>query len=349
MQNLYGGGSSQTWRTLPNGQKYVDMSVDESWGPMMDGTPVSQIFSFYPQDPEYGLLTPFVAHPTNIEDYYRRGSTFNNGLTISGGNENSSFRLSLNDTRIKGVEPNTWLRRNNIGLSAGFDVTKKLNITTNINFATNSAQRPTQGSEYGARYMVQWFQRNVDMKRLQNFKYPDGTFLNWNLNRPSATTGEITNFKPLYWNNPFYEVFENPLNDSRDRLFGDIGLTYELFTGFKLSGFMRGDFYTQNIEERTAFGGRRVPGYAVGKYQGRQMNYEFLGQYNTNFGDFSVNANVGGNLFRSNYTEIVQATAGGLSAPGFYNIAASVDRPSTSNALIKKEIRSLIRDGIVWI
>src|SRR5690606_41730617 len=40
LQNLYGGGSSQTFRTLPNGQPYVDMSVDESWGPRMDGTPV---------------------------------------------------------------------------------------------------------------------------------------------------------------------------------------------------------------------------------------------------------------------------------------------------------------------
>ncbi|HMK04911.1 MAG TPA: TonB-dependent receptor plug domain-containing protein, partial [Ferruginibacter sp.] len=110
LQNLYGGGSSQTWRTLPNGEKYVDMSVDESWGPRMDGTPVRQIFSFYPQDPEYKQLTPFVAHPDNIEDYYRTGSNINNGIIVSGGNENSTFRLSFNDTRIQGVEPNTKLR-----------------------------------------------------------------------------------------------------------------------------------------------------------------------------------------------------------------------------------------------
>jgi TonB-dependent SusC/RagA subfamily outer membrane receptor len=57
-QNLYGGGSSQTWRTLPNGDKYVDMSVDESWGPKMDGTLARQVFSFYPQDPTFGQLTP---------------------------------------------------------------------------------------------------------------------------------------------------------------------------------------------------------------------------------------------------------------------------------------------------
>src|SRR5690606_1968619 len=77
LQNIYGGGSSQTWRTLPNGDKYVDMSVDESWGPIMDGTPVRHVFSFYPQDPEYGQLRPFIPHPNNIEDYYRTGSNIN--------------------------------------------------------------------------------------------------------------------------------------------------------------------------------------------------------------------------------------------------------------------------------
>lgn len=340
LQNLYGGGSSQTWRTLPNGQKYVDMSVDESWGPKMDGTPVRQIFSFYPQDAEYGQLTPFVAHPSNIEDYYRTGSNINNGVTISGGNENSSFRLSFNDTRIEGVEPNTWLRRNNFGLSAGLDLTSKLNVNANINYATNNAQRPTQGSEYGARYMVQWFQRNVDMKRLKNYKYPDGTFLNWNLNRPNSTTGEITNFKPLYWNNPYFEVYENPSNDSRDRMFGDIALNYQLLPELKLSGFVRTDMYTQNIEERAAFGGRRIPSYSVGKYQNKEMNYEFLGQYNKTWNELSLNANVGANLYKRRYTELTQATVGGLSAPGFYNIAASIDRPAVSSYLLRKEIRS---------
>jgi TonB-linked SusC/RagA family outer membrane protein len=341
LQNLYGGGSSQVWRTLPNGQKYVDMSVDESWGPRMDGSMVRQVYSFYPQDAEYGKLTPFVAHPNNIEDYYRNGSTINNGISVSGGNENSTFRLSFNDTRITGVEPNTWLRRNNLGLSAGMDLTSKLNVATNLNYATNSAQRPSQGSEYGARYMVQWFQRNVDMERMKNYKYPDGTFLNWNLNRPSSTTGEITNFKPLYWNNPYFEVYENPTTDSRDRIFGDVGVSYQLMTGLKLSGFVRTDMYTQNIDEKTAFAGRRTPGYAVGKYQNRELNYELLGEYNRNWKDLSLNANVGGNIYKRKYTELFQATAGGLSAPGFYNIAASIDRPVVSNYLLRKEIRSL--------
>ncbi|HEX7905788.1 MAG TPA: SusC/RagA family TonB-linked outer membrane protein [Chitinophagaceae bacterium] len=340
LQNLYGGGSSQTWRTLTNGEKVVNVDVDESWGPKMDGTPARQVFSFFPQDPEFGQLTPFVPHPNNIKDYYETGTNLNNGVTVTGGNENSTFRLSFNDTRITGVEPNTWLRRNNLGLSAGLDLSKKLNASVNFNYATNKAQRPSQGSEYGARYMQQWFQRNVDMKRMKNYKYADGTFLNWNI-RSIPLNGVVTDFRPLYWNNPYFEAYENPINDERDRLFGDVGLTYQLLPGLKVSGFARADFYTQSIEEKTAFGGRRVPAYSAGKYQGKELNYEFLAQYDKQWDDFTLNANMGGNIYKRKYTEVTGATAGGLTSPGFYNLGASVDRPSSNSYLLRKEIRSL--------
>jgi hypothetical protein len=149
----------QTWRTLGNGDKYVDMSIDESWGPRMDGTMARQVFSFYPQDAEYGLLTPFNPHPNNIKDFFETGSTINNGITVSGGNSNSTFRLSYNNTRIEGVEPNTWLRRNNLSASASLDLTSKLTVSTNFNYANNSGQRPAQGYEGGSRNMFQWFSK----------------------------------------------------------------------------------------------------------------------------------------------------------------------------------------------
>lgn len=338
VQNLYGGGSSQTWRTLANGEKYVDMSVDESWGPKLDGTPVRHAYSFYPLDVDYQKLTPFSPQPDNIKDFFETGSTLNNGITLTGGNENTNVRFSFNDTRVQGVEANTSLRRNNLGLNFGIDLTAKLNLGVNANYATNKAQRPTQGSEYGARYMTQWFQRNIDIKRLKNYKYSDGTFQNWSLNRPTAAG--VINTKPLYWDNPYFDLYENLNKDNRDRLFGDIGLHYQLLPALKLSGFVRSDMFVQNIEEITAFGGRRVPSYNVGKYQNNERNYEFLAQYNKEIEEFSINANVGGNIFKRKYTYLYQQTVGGLSSRGYYNIEASIDRPINNSRILEKEIRS---------
>jgi outer membrane receptor protein involved in Fe transport len=225
------------------------------------------------------------------------------------------------------------------------DITEKLKVSTNINYARNNAQRPAQGSEDGSRYLGQWFQRNIDMNRLKNYKYDDGTFVQWNLRRPSASTGEITNFAPLYWANPYFLAYENPSNDSRDRMFGDIGLSYQVLPALTLSGFIRSDMFTQNVESRAAFGGTGTPGYTTAKYQNREMNYEFLAQYDKRFGSISLNVLLGGNIFDRRYSYVSLGTVGGLSAPGFYNIAASLDRPDSGREdypsyLLRKQIRS---------
>ena len=340
-QNLYGGGNRQTWLLDANGQPYVQTGVDESWGPRMDGTPVRQVFSYYPQDPTFGQLTPFVAHPDNIKDYFEVGQNFSQGFTVSGGGQSTNFRLSFNDTRIQGIEPNTFLNRNNVGLSAGADVSDKWRFSTNINYATNNGQRPSQGVEAGSRYMGQWFQRSMDMNRLKDYQYDDGSFLHWNLSSTRNAQGGVNSFKPLYFNNPYFIAYENPTKDSRDRVFGDVGVTYQAMPELVLSANIRTDMYIQNIEDRRAFGGTGTPFYSVGKYQNKEMNYEFLAQYKKNWNAFSINGSLGANLYTRDYSYVSQSTVGGLSAPGFYNIDASIDRPNTNSYQLDKQVNSI--------
>lgn len=339
-QNLYGAGSQQQWLTLPNGDPYVQTNYDESWGPRMDGTPVRHYNSFYPQDPEYGQLRPFEPQPDNIKNFFETGTNFSQGVTISGGGENTRLRLSFNNTDISGIEPNTFLKRNNLGVSAGIDLSEKWNVATNINFSTNSARRPAQGAEQGSRYFGQWFQRNLDINRLKDYQYDDGRFMHWNLTGIRTETGDAGHFNPLYFNNPYFNAFENFAEDDRDRLFGDISATYQVLPELAISGFIRSDMFTQNLENRRAFGGTGTPGYSTGKYQNREMNYELLAQYDQRWNEISLNASLGTNFYDRRYTYLEQGTQGGLSAPGFYNIEASIDRPDTESYLLEKQVIS---------
>ncbi len=335
-QNEFGAGYSLDFPTLPNGQPYVETYADESWGPRMDGTMVREYFSFYPQDPQYGQLTPFDPHPNNIKNYFETGYKSNQSISVSGGGENSNYRLSFNDARISGVSPNTWLNRNNLGISAGIDVSEQWRFSTNLNYATNSAQRPPQGSGYGSRHFRQWFQRSLDMGRLSDYQYDDGTFSHWNINIPDE--GETP--EPVYWSNPYFLAYENPTQDSRNRIFGDVGVDFDLLPNLTISGHIRGDMYIQNIESRTAVGGDSTPGYFVGKYENQEMNYEILAKYTENWSEFSLDATLGGNVFDSDYSYIRQETVGGLTSPGYYNIDASLDRPDPDNYLSEKRILS---------
>ena len=343
LQNTYGAGFSLDFETVPiNGvdTKYVDGSWDESWGPKMDGTPVRHQYSFYRADPDFGKATPFVPHPDNIKEYFVTGRTLNNSLSLTGGGQNTTFRLSYNNTDITGIEPNTYLKRNNLSFSGSLNITPALVATVNLNYAQNKGQRPSQGYQsLGSRNMYQWFQRNLDMKKLKQYKYPDGTFYQWNVGDPSAE-GVYTDATPIDWNNPYFDAYENPAHDGRDRSFGDVGLRWTVIPGLSVSGFVRQDGFTQNLDGRNAPGGRGTPSFWIGKYQSREMNYEFLAQYNKEFGDISLNANLGGNILTQRYDYLQEETQGGFVTPGFYNIANSLERPSVINFLRKKEVRS---------
>ncbi|SKD06157.1 TonB-linked outer membrane protein, SusC/RagA family [Chitinophaga ginsengisegetis] len=340
LQNIYGAGSSQQFSTITvNGQSQLLASgTDESWGPKMDGTPVRQMYSFYPADPDYGKLTPFSPHPDNIKDYFVTGTTFNNNISMSGGGENTTFRLSFNHTDIKGIEPNTYLKRNNLGFNGSLNLTPKLTVSTSFNYANNKGQRPAQGYYQGSRNFYQWFERSLDMNRLKQYKYPDGTFYHWN--HEDIDDPDFLKKPGSDWNNPYFEAYENLNHDTRDRFFGNVGLSYDVLPGLKVSGAVRGDMYTQSIDQRKAYGGRDINEYYEAKFENKEMNYEILAQYNKAFDKLSLNANVGGNLLTQRYNGIQGRTQGGLSVVNFYNLSASIDRPNVSNYLRRKEVRS---------
>lgn len=343
LQNIYGAGSSLKFSTIEiNGvdTKYVDGTWDESWGAKMDGTLVRHEYSFYPADPDFGKATPFVPQPNNIKDYFETGYNWNNNISFSAGGENTSFRLSYNNTTVKGIEPNTNMRRNNLSLNGSINVLHNLSISASINYANNNAQRPSYGYQaLGSRNMNQWFQRNLDMNKLKQYKYSDGTFYHWNVNDPNSK-GVYEDQTPIDWNNPYFDAYENVAHDSRDRIFGNIGVNYTIIPGLQVSGFIRQDGYTQNIDKRNAEGGRGTPMFGIGKYENKETNYEFLAQYNKEFGRLTLGANLGGNILQQKYTYLYEETVGGLATPGFYNISNSLERPNVENYTRKKEVRS---------
>jgi len=335
-QNKYGAGYSLDFPTLSNGDPYVPTNWDESWGPRMDGTMVREYFSFYPQDPRYGELTPFEPQPDNVKNFFETGFKSNQAISISGGGDDSNYRLSFNDSRTDGVYPNTEHHRNNLGVSAGIDVSEDWRFSTNINYARNSGQRPPQGYGYGSQYFRQWFQRNVSMEELEDYRYDDGTFKHWNIGIPSQ--GETPS--PVYWDNPYFLAYENETTDDRNRVFGDFGVEYNVLPELTLNASLRGDVYVQHIEWKSAVGGTGTSGYTVGKYENREMNYDISAQYVNDWDAFSIDATVGANMYDRDYSFLRQSTVGGLSTPGYYNIAASVDRPDNTSYELEKQIYS---------
>jgi len=181
----------------------------------------------------------------------------------------------------------------------------------------------------------QWFQRQLDMKKLANYKTADGADRSWNISSP-------TNLDPLYWENPYWVLNESPANLQRDRVFGNVSLKYDILPDLTVQGWARTDFYNDRRESRIASGSIPQAWYQEEVRQMEDNNFEFLATYKKSIGsDFSLDANFGANKRIRTYYNNTASTNGGLSVPNYFNINASIDRPSITDYKSKKVVNSV--------
>ncbi|MCO6366976.1 SusC/RagA family TonB-linked outer membrane protein [Roseivirga pacifica] len=338
-QNEYGGGYKQTFDTY-EGEPVVNYAADESWGPRMDGQMVRQWYSWYPDDPDFGKLTPFVPHENNIRDFYETGVTTNNNVSLAGGNDASRYRLSMTNYTSTSVIPENKLAKNTISLNASTNLTEKFTASTNFSYINlKNDNIPGNGYGSGAGNVVtsfnQWFQRQLDMDKLKNYQTADGVDRTWNIKSP-------TDLDPLYWENPYY-VLNNSTNDmARERVFGNISLRYQITPGLSVQGWARTDFYTDRREQSIASGSIPQDAYSESVRQFRENNYELLVQYQKVFdNELDLSINAGANSRQSKYNSNGASTVGGLNVPNFFNINASIDRPSITDYESNQEVNSV--------
>jgi len=237
-QNDYGGGAGP-FQQNAEGQDIVAFGIDESWGPRLDGRPVRQYYSYYPEIPEfYGQTTPWVAHPNNVRDFFELGVQNTNTIALSGGNEKGTFRVGYSNLNARGIMPNSTLDRNSLNFNGSLNLTDKLSATIGFNFVNTSARgRPEQGY---SDIMVQFNtfgQRQLDTEIQKKYWItPTGEQISWNrLNEDVAA--------PLYDDNLYWIRRKNFQNDNRERYFGNISLTYKFTDWLNLTGRVLTDYY----------------------------------------------------------------------------------------------------------
>jgi TonB-linked SusC/RagA family outer membrane protein len=351
-QNEYGGGYSQDWETFKynpavhppewaafEGQKLVEYGADESWGPKMDGTLVREWFSWYP-GADFGIETPFSAHPNAVKDFYDNSIRLNNNIVFDGGGQNASFRISYNNRIFQLPMPNTNKTDHILNMKGIVNITPKLTVSTNLNFLSVK-QKGTQNEGYAsdnASNFNQWWQRQLDMDKLRDYKTSTGVFKSWNIRSPTDT-------RPAYWNNPYFEAYESYPRLWQNRIFGDVTLSYKIFNDLKASVIFRANVLNYGDDSRVASGGLQTDYYGITNGQRGEYNQEFLLEYKKRFGNFGLEQYVGGNLRQDFRKQNSANTVGGLSVPNLYSITASKDRPTVGNTWSEYNINSIYARG----
>ncbi|GHA67263.1 SusC/RagA family TonB-linked outer membrane protein [Pontibacter akesuensis] len=369
-QNEYAGGYSSNARTpgstydsegyyifryKPNthpaewaafdGQRILDYGADESWGPKINGQLYRPYYSWYAGE-DFGKLEPLTAQPDNVKDFYQTGTNFNNSIAFSGGAENFLYRLTYANQNRTLIIPNAERNQHQIGLNTSLDITQKLTASADLSYTTNKQDgRPQEGYRLDGLNVTQnfnqWFQRQLDFERLKNYRNPDGTLQSWNIGDPNGTGNPALYLAPQYWDSPYFVVNENYGTSTSSRLVGNLGLAYEFNDHFSWQSYARMSQRNAEGDFRIATGGLNTDGYSLYQNTVREMNYETNLLYKRAFGDFSVDALLGGNLRKNYYNQLEEETQGGLSFPNFFDMSASIARPLLTRGYSRQAVRSI--------
>ena len=356
----YQAGQPEGWKAL-DGKYYPDYSDDASWGPRMVGQEYIPWYAWYPGT-EYSFKTAkLTPQPTNTSDYYNTGITKNNNVNFSKAGDNYNFRASYSNLDVQGLIPTTSLKRNIFNVNTSFNMSPKLILGANINYLTQN----TQG-EFDQAYGNQssgsfnsWFHRDLDMnimKELRGLKSPDGTLASWNHLNPTdysaANPGLF--YGANYWYN-FYTYFDYNSNlNHRDRLFGDVSLTYKVSSSLTAKITYRKQqndtyFDTKFRSELEASGGQtgQKAYYGVGNTYSNRQNYEGLVSYSKKIKDFQINANAGVDIFKARANSTSTNTNNGFNVPNLFNLANSKNPVTYGNGISAQGYRAVFARGDV--
>lgn len=347
-QNEYGGGYSQDFNVFTfdpsrhpadwasfDGQKMVEYYADESWGPRMDGQMVRHWDSWIVGDPEFGKLRAFSPNPDNIRNFYDQGITTNNNLTMLKGGEGYSIRASIANIDRTGVVPNS--SRNTIqgSLNASFDISDKLTAYSSINYQDRKTSNfPENGYGNIGSNFNQWWQRQLDMDRLRDYRR-NGEIVSWNINSP-------TNTNPLYWDSPFFMALENITPQTKNAMYGKVGLQYEIIEDLTVDIEARKSLNSIEQNSRTGWGGLAQEAYS--EYESLDVTDELFGilNYQRDLSeDFDLSANLGFETQNYRGKQLSSSSVGGLQAENFYSLHTSVDRPNVRGYEENSERKSL--------
>ena len=268
-------------------------------------------------DKAYGATRPWIAPETGVEGFFETGRTLNNNVTLSGGSDKGTYRFSYTNAHTKGVIPNSEIASNTFNINASWNLSDKLSSSVTATYLNTGAKnRPGQGYDYekSRAFMAHaafWMQTNVDYDRLKNYVMEDGTQYTWNKNSHD-------DHSPHYWDNPYWTVYKNFPEDTRDRIFGNWKVDYKITDWLTATSRLSYDYYTFKREERIAAGSYYPEAfYSKDVITNEEYNIDFFLKANKNIGeDFSLAATLGSNYRANNYDNVQISTNQGFKIPG---------------------------------
>ncbi len=196
----------------------------------------------------------------NFRDFFETGTRFENSVSVSGGNESTTFYASASRLDQQGIVPSSEWDRTTLKLTAETKVSERVRVSASANYINSGGVR-SSGGDKSIFSSLSYYSPTFDVNDYIN---PDGT-------QRDFSDGII--------DNPRYVAEFSSLNDNVNRLIGNAGVNYQITDWLSLDYKIGTDFYSDS-RDRIAPIGLDVASQVNGFVTKEEINYQ---EINSNF------------------------------------------------------------------
>lgn len=266
----------------------------------------------------------------NVDNFFQQGLRQSHNITVEGGSEKATYRLSTSYISDKGVVPTNKMDQINIRLTGVGQITKNLRATTSFNYiGTNNFQplRSAQGFLIG----MLAFPFYLDARQ---YLTPDG--------RRFRTFGEDANDL----DNPFFNVYKNINSNRINRTVGNIQLDYNVTPWLTLAGILGADIFStryNRFQHPESNAGITAKGFVENATENSQLlNGNFRATAKKDFGKLKTSLMVGTTIDDRRY-ETTAIYGEQLYLPDFNSINNTLNSTQRSKAtLLQRRLVSVL-------
>lgn len=278
-------------------------------------------------------VKPFVALDDNVKEFFERGQTFTNSISLNGGNDKNTYYISFSNVDADGIMPtdvDTYVR-NTLSVRGSANITEKLQSSASINYIRTKSSFVPTGQGATVYNNVLQTPRDIPLLELEDLSNP--------FNGPEGYYSEFTV-------NPWFVLKEYNSDAVIDRLFGNAELTYTANDWLSITGRVGSDVTRTNWEQWTPqveISGVNAANSSTGSYSiqnlySREFNSDLILNFNKEIStDLGFSGLVGWNV-NQRESEVQLSNITDLVIPGFYNLSNTSTSPQSTTAFLNRRL-----------
>jgi len=299
-QYVYGQG---TGGVKPASQASAQATARFAWGGKMDGSNFTQFD---------GKTYAYSPYKNNIADFYRSAPSYTNTISINGGGDKGTYRLSLSNLSSDAITRNSDLSRKTVNFSVEEKVSDKLTVNIMANYIDQDNRNPPYMSDGPG---------NPN----------NGLFLAPNIKESILAPGYDANGREIvfsddnYVTNPWFAVNKWVTDVQRKRLISALSAKYELTKWMYVQAKMGYDHNNDRNLGVTptgtdySYNGDKSGSISLNTQQTSELNLDaLLGITHKLTSDINLDFTLGANSRKNNY-EYVGISGGPFVIPNLYS------------------------------